>query len=273
MMIPKIQKQRIIEYLKQGKRFDGRTPEEMRKIEIRTGISLNAEGSASVKMGKTEVYAGVKLDAVAPYSDGPSDGTLTVGFEMSPMASPDFDIGPPSILSIESGRVIDRGIRESGFIKFDELCIKPGEKVWGIYVDIYAMNDDGNMLDVAALAALAALADAKIPFYDETTGLIDRHKGLTDKLLPLNKEAMALNLTFYKIGDKIVVDPSKQEEGIIDYRISLAVSSNEGKPRISSIQKGEAGAISQDEMETILNLLEVKFNEMYDTLLKKLFKK
>ena len=273
MIIPKIQKQRIMEYLKASKRFDGRNLDEIRKIEIRTGISLNAEGSASVKIGKTEVYAGVKMDAVTPYSDGPADGTLTVGLEMSPIASPDYDIGPPSIGAIESGRVIDRGIRESGFIEFDKLCIKEGEKVWGIYLDMYAMNDDGNLMDAAALAALAALADARIPVYNEEKGLVDRHQALTDKRLPLNKEAMSLNLTFYKIGDKIIFDPSKEEEGIADYRVSLAVSSYNGKPRISSIQKGESGAISQEEMETILNLLEVKFNEMYEDISKRLFKK
>jgi exosome complex component RRP42 len=273
MIIPKIQKQRIIEYLKQGKRFDGRKPEEFRGIEIKTGISNKAEGSASVKIGKTEVYAGVKMDVMEPYSDGPADGTLTVGFELSPIASPDFETGPPTIDAIEIGRIVDRGIRESGFIEFDKLCIKEGEKVWGIYLDIYAVNGSGNLLDAASLAALAALADARIPVYNEEEEKINREQELTDKKLPLNKDAMALNLTFHKIGDKIILDPTTEEEQISDYRISIAVSSNKGKPRISSIQKGKEGAISHEEMETILNLLEHKFNEMYEGIHKKVFKK
>jgi len=273
MIIPRLQKQRIIEYMKQGKRFDGRKPEEFRDIEIKTGISLNAEGSASVKIGKTEVYVGVKMDVMEPYSDGPKEGTLTVGFELSPMASPDFDMGPPSIEAIEAGRILDRGLRESGFIDFEGLCIKEGEKVWGMYVDIYAINDAGNLMDAAALAALVALADARIPVYDEATGKVDRHQDRTDKKLPLVKEAMALNLTFHKIGDKIIVDPTREEEQISDYRVSFACSSHKGKPRISSIQKGKEGAITDKEMETILSLLEVKFNEMYEHLSKKIFKK
>jgi len=273
MIIPKIQKQRIIQYLKEGKRFDGRKIDEFRNIEIKTGISNKAEGSASVKFGKTEVYAGVKMDVMEPYSDGPADGTLTVGFELSPIASPDFDIGPPTIDAIEIGRIVDRGIRESGFIDFSGLCIKEGEKVWGIYVDIYAVNGSGNLLDVASLAALAALADARIPVYDEKKEKVDREKELTDKKLPLNKEAMAFNMTFHKLGDKIIIDPTAEEEQISDYRISIAVCSNKGKPRISSIQKGKGGAISHEEMETILNLLEHKFNELYEAVHKKVFKK
>ena len=35
-----------------------------------------------------------------------------------------FDIGRPGIEAIELARVIDRGIRESGFIDFKKLCIK-----------------------------------------------------------------------------------------------------------------------------------------------------
>jgi exosome complex component RRP42 len=273
MMMPKIQRDRIIDYLKQGKRFDSRKPEEYRKIEVRTGVSNNAEGSASVKFGKTEVYAGVKLDVGEPYADSPNAGNLTVSAELSPIASPDFEMGPPSIKSIEMSRIIDRGLRESGFIEFEKLCIKDGEKVWNVYLDIYAVNDSGNMMDVAAMAALVALANAKVPHYDEKTGKIDKEKGLSKEGLPLNKEAMAFNMTLHKIGDKIVADPTKEEEEISDFRISIAVSSNKGKPRISSIQKGKEGAVSTEDMDKVLKLIESKFDEIYPEVEKKVWGK
>ena len=38
--------ERIKQYLAEGKRFDGRKPDEFREIFIETGISKNAEGSA-----------------------------------------------------------------------------------------------------------------------------------------------------------------------------------------------------------------------------------
>lgn len=270
MMMPEIHKERIKEYINQGKRFDGRKLDEYRKLEIRTGISNNAEGSASVKFGKTEVYAGVKMDVGVPYPDSPNSGNLTVSAELSPMASPDFETGPPSIEAIEMGRIIDRGIRESGFIDFDKLCIKEKEKVWNVYVDVYAVNDAGNMMDVAALAALVALANAKMPVYDEKEGKIDKEKGRKDSL-PLIKDAMAFNMTFHKIDDQIVVDTIREEEEISDYRISIAASSNKGKPRITSVQKGKEGAMSSEEMDKILKLVELKFDELYSDIQKKVF--
>ena len=53
--------ERIREYLDQGKRFDGRKPEDFREITIEGNVSNKAEGSARVKLGKTEVIVGVKM--------------------------------------------------------------------------------------------------------------------------------------------------------------------------------------------------------------------
>ena len=206
-MIPNIQKQRIIQYLKEGKRFDGRKTDEYREIEVKLGISNKAEGSCSVKFGKTEVYAGVKMSIGEPYPDSQDKGNLAVSAELGPMASPDFDIGPPSIQAIELGRIIDRGIRESGVIDWKKLCIKEGEKVWTINLDLYAFNDAGNLLDVAALAGMIALANAKMPVYNEKEEKIEHE--LTKDNVPLIKENMAFNMTFHKINNQIVCDVVK----------------------------------------------------------------
>lgn len=270
-MIPNIQKQKIIDYLNERKRFDGRAPEEFRKIEIKKGISKKAEGSCSVKFGETEIYCGVKLEVSTPYPDSLDEGSLMVNAELGPIASPDFESGPPTIQAIELGRVIDRGIRESGLIDFKKLCIKEKEKVWTVIIDIYAVNDAGNIMDVAGLAALIALADAKMPVYDEELEKIDREKELTKKGLPLNEEAMAFNVTLHKIGNQIVADPVKEEQESSDLRISIAIGLNKDELRINSIQKGEAAPISQEDMESILNLIETKIKEIVPKIHKQVF--
>ena len=261
--VPNIQKKRIIEFLKDGKRFDGRGLEEHREIEVKLGISEKAEGSCSVKFGKTEVYAGVKLGLAEPYPDSQDSGTFMTTAEFSPIASKDFETGPPRINSIELARIIDRGIRESGFIDFKKLCIKEGEKVWQVFLDIYTVNDDGNLMDVAGLAALIALANAKMPVYDEENGKIDYHQPWTKNPLPLEKDALAFNMTLHKIGDFIVVDPTIEEQKISDYRISIAIGPNNGEARITAMQKGEAVAMSEEDMENILKLVESKFKSMF----------
>ena len=76
-MISTIQKQRILDYLSQGKRFDGRGLMDLRDIKVQVGISQNAEGSCSLKIGDTEVYVGVKMAVAAPYPDNPDEGSLS----------------------------------------------------------------------------------------------------------------------------------------------------------------------------------------------------
>ena len=166
MITPPLTSERIQEYLNEGKRFDGRGLDEFREITIETGISKNAEGSARVKVGKTEVLVGIKMDVGAPYPDSQDKGNLMVTAEFLPLSSPRIESGPPSFDSIELARVIDRGIRESKFIELEKLCIKEGEKVGTVFIDVYSINDDGNLMDAAGIGAIAALRSAKIPKYD-----------------------------------------------------------------------------------------------------------
>jgi len=108
--------------LKEGKRADGRKLDEVRQIHIqKEGVSENAHGIARVKLGNTDVIAGVKIDVATPYPDSPDEGAITVGVELLALASPDFEAGPPREDAIELSRVVDRGIRESKAIDFKTL--------------------------------------------------------------------------------------------------------------------------------------------------------
>ncbi len=254
---PKITEERIKAYLKEGKRFDGRKLDEFREISIETGVSKNAEGSARVKIGKTEVLVGVKMAVSTPYDDSPDKGNLMVTAELIPMSSPRFENGPPQFNAIELGRVIDRGIRESKFIELEKLCIKEGEKVWTVFIDIYSINDDGNLLDAAGIGAIAALSNSKIPKYD-----MENEKVLfgewTDEKLSLKKE-LPISLTVHKIGDSLILDPTREEEDISETRVTM--ESADGV--ISSMQKGNSVALEVEEFEKILDLITKKEREIF----------
>jgi len=260
-MIPNLQRDKIVEYLSNGKRLDGRGLLDYREIEVEKGISKNAESAVRVKIGKTEVLAGVKMALTQPYPDSPSEGTFMTTVELHPMASQDYEMGRPGINAVELGRVIDRGIRESGFIDFKKLCIEEGEKVWQVFLDIIALNDDGNIMDAAGLAALIALGSAKMPKYNKEENKIEHE--LSKDSLPLNKDALSFNMTLHKIGGKIVFDVTREEEIISDFRISIAIGDNNGNPRITAMQKGKEGAISTEDMENILKIVCDKWKEMF----------
>jgi len=103
------------------------------------------------------------MDIGEPYPDTPEQGAMSTAVELIPLASPDFESGPPRANAIELSRVVDRGIRESKFIDLEKLCIESGEKVWIVFIDIHVLDYDGNLFDACSLAASAALLSAKVP--------------------------------------------------------------------------------------------------------------
>ena len=244
---PRITGERIKEYLKEDKRFDGRKPLEFREISIETGVSENAEGSARVKIGKTEVLVGIKMKIGEPYPDSPNEGNMMVTAELLPLSSPRFENGPPRFPAIELGRLTDRLIRESKFIDTKGLCIKEGEKVWTVFVDVYSINDDGNLLDAAAIGAITALKSARIPEYNLEEDKVYFGK-LTDKKLPLTDMPL-FPKTFHKIGDKFIVDPTREEEDISKTRVTIGSSGG----IIHSMQKGESESLSIEELYSLLD--------------------
>jgi exosome complex component RRP42 len=257
-------KERIKEYLLEGKRFDGRKLDEFRELTIEIGISKKAEGSARVKLGKTEVLVGIKMDVGTPYPDSQDKGNLMVTAEFLPLSSARFEPGPPSFDSIELARVIDRGIREGKYIELEKLCIKEGEKVWTVFIDIYTINDDGNLMDAAGIGAIAALKSAKIPKYDEEKGKT-LYGQWTDKHVPLTKE-VPISLTVHKIGNSLIVDPTREEEDISETRITIASSDG----TIHSMQKGNAKELSAEEFHKILDIIEKSEREIFKRIEKSL---
>ena len=234
----------IIDLASKGKRADGRKEDEFRKVIVEKNVIEKAEGSALVRIGSTQVLVGVKMGVQVPFPDAQKEGVLMVGAEFSPIASPDFESGPPREDSIELARVVDRGIRESGAIDVEKLCIKEGEKVWTVFVDIQILDDGGNLLDASALAATSALLNAKFPKYEDDK-VIPEEK--TNKKLPLKCKPVAV--THVKIGDKFFVDPSSEELAASSAWLSVGTKDD---GNIAAIQKGGRAGLTFEEVENLL---------------------
>ncbi len=244
-----VNKETIAQLAKENMRLDGRTLQEIRQpIMIETNISWTAEGSARVQIGETVVMAGVKLSLEKPYNDTPDEGGIMVNAELSPLSRPEFEAGPPGIKAVELARVVDRSIREAKAIDLKKLCIEPGEKAWFVIVDIVSINDDGNLLDVAGLATLAALKTAKFPVVDPETGAID-YKQKTNQSLPLTKEP--LPVTVYKVNGTLLVDPSREEEKAYEARLTVG---SDAKGTISALQKGGEVPLAIEEIGKMIDL-------------------
>ena len=242
------------------KRFDSRGLLDFRDFEVSYNVSNKAEGSARVKLGKTDVVVGIKMGFGEPYPDSPDKGNLAVSGDLLPLASPRFESGPPGFDSIELPRLVDRAIRESGMIELDKLVIEKGEKVWTVSIDIYPINDDGNLIDAATIGAIAALKKGFIPELDKD-GKIDYEKKSTKKI-PLSKEIFPLSFSFFKVGDSIILDPTREEEEASDARITFGVSKRDREHMANSCQKKGEMPFTSEEIEKMMEILPKKFEEI-----------
>ncbi|MCC6057789.1 MAG: exosome complex protein Rrp42 [Desulfurococcaceae archaeon] len=265
-LIPRIKYNAILNIISRGYHIDKRPVTSYRPIEIVYGVAPKAEGSALVRLGNTQILAGVKLEVGQPYPDTPDEGAIVVNAEYIPAASPTFEPGPPDENAIELARIIDRSIRESKAIPLDKLCIIPGKKVWIVWLDIYILDYDGNIVDASMLASMAALSNTYIPYFeivDQHTGIVKVNKDQKVSPLPINK--YVVTVTTYKIGDVLVIDPTAEEESLAQHRI--AVSIDEEK-KIVGLQKMGLGALTEKELDEIISLSMSKAEELI-TILKK----
>ena len=75
-------KENIVENLSNNIRIDGRKVNEVRELIVEPNIIEKAEGSAKVKLGNTEVVAGVKIQVGPPFGNSPNQGILIVSAEI-----------------------------------------------------------------------------------------------------------------------------------------------------------------------------------------------
>ncbi len=239
----------ISDILRKGERLDGRGFSEYREIEIEVNVvSEKAEGSALVRLGDTSVVAGVKVLVGEPYPDTPDEGVTMVTAEMSPIASPLFELGPPKEDAIELARVVDRGIRESETVDTKKLCIKEGKKAYMVFADVYPMEYDGNLIDASSIAVNAALLTTKYPEMKwENDKIVE-----TGEILKLPISNVAIEHTVSKIDENLIIDPILKEEFVQDCRLTMAV---DRENNFTAMQKGGgAGPMSLELVERAMEM-------------------
>jgi len=254
-VVSQLRRKQIAELVAGGKRLDERGLTDYRPIQIETGIIEKAEGSARARLGKTEVMVGVKIEIGDPFSDRPNEGVLTVNSELVPLASPEFEPGPPDEESKELARIVDRGIRESKAIELEKLCIIPGKKVFVVMVDVYVLNHDGNLIDASALAALAALINTKVFKHEVKDGEVEIKPGFVE--LPMRNYPIAV--TFADIGGKLVVDPWLDEEEVMDARLTMTFDKD---GNVCAIQKGGTGTLTRQQIVEAAKTAKQKADEI-----------
>jgi exosome complex component RRP42 len=242
-VVETIKRNQLVEALSKGKRLDGRDLNELRKLEIKTHVIEKANGSAMVTLGNTQVLAGVKVDKGTPFPDTPDKGLLIVGAEVLPMAAAYLEAGPPDESAIELARVVDRGVRESEMIDVASLVIKEGKWVYSVFVDVNILNADGNLFDATSYAVVAALLTAKMPRFVLEGDVVKD----TGERVPLPVSKIPISVTVASINNTLVLDPTEEEEAVMDARITL---DTEDGGNLCAGQKGEPGYLTPEQILT-----------------------
>lgn len=241
-VIDDLKRSQILELLEQGKRVDGRSFEEPRKLTIQVDAIPKANGSARVRLGDTEAVCGVKIQPDRPFPDMGDKGIFICTAELLPLSHPSVETGPPGPDVIELARVVDRGIRESHMVDVSQLVIEQNKSVVGVFADIVVADYDGNLFDACSYAATAAILNSKTPKWemkDDVPTLVEGE----DSSLPTT--TIPVSITMAKIGNHIVVDPNGDEWDAMDSRITITTDSD---GNIVALQKGGADGFTIDEI-------------------------
>ena len=255
IIVEHLRKQQMWDAISKGKRLDGRNLDQIRPLEIELDIIKKANGSAKVKLGNSEVIAGVKIETGEPFEGLENKGALIVSAEVLPTASPYIEPGPPDEETVELARVVDRGIRESEMVDLDKLVLVPGKTVYTIFVDCSIINADGNLFDATSYAVVSALASSKIPVFEMQDGKVVYTGNNQDP--PIT--TIPISITAIRIGEAVILDPTSEEEACMDARITITTNSN---GEYTAIQKGSTGAFTVVQIKKAAEIARIKGEEV-----------
>ncbi|ORY69845.1 ribosomal protein S5 domain 2-type protein [Pseudomassariella vexata] len=150
----------VVEALKKDHRLDGRGLDQYRPLDLKFGDQY---GVTEITLGKTRILAKVSAEVTVPYADRPFEGIFTITTELSPMASPAFEVNRPTESEVLLSRLIEKTVRRSNALDTESLCLVAGQKCWSIRVDLHVLSHDGNLIDASCLAVVAALRHFRKP--------------------------------------------------------------------------------------------------------------
>lgn len=230
----------ILEALKLGIRLDGRATNAIREPIIE--LSPTEYGLVKVQWGNTRLAVRVSAHVSQPYEDRPFEGLFSINCVISSMASQKYDNSKNSNEEVLIGRIIEKAIKRSQSLDIESLCIIAGEKVWNIQVDINFLNYDGNFIDSACFAVMAALQDFRKPDVSIVRGGADIviHDINERQPVPLSilHVPICVSYSFYNPNDRetnlkgngadelFVVDADLKEELVRDGQIVITLNKN-----------------------------------------------
>lgn len=213
------------------KRLDGRSLEELRPIEMKTGIINRANGSALVNFGNTHVVASVygPRELYPRFLQESETGILRCRYNMAPFSVKDRKKPGPDRRSTELSKVIRLALEPAIFLEdFPKTTTD-------IFVEV--LQADGSTRIASINAASLALADAGVPMKD-----------------------LVVACSVGKIDGELVVDINGIEDNNSEADVPFAMMPRTEK--ITLLQMD--GELTKDELMKLLNMAKENCKKIYE---------
>jgi exosome complex component RRP45 len=142
----------------------------------------------------------------------------------------------------------------------ESLCVVAGKHVWSVRVDLHILDNGGNLIDAANIAALAALSTFRRPECtvggDDGQQVIVHDPEVRDPLpLTIHHMPIAVTFAYFGEGNIVVVDPTYKEEAVMGGRMTATINSNGD---ICAIQKAGGEGVMSSVVMQCLRIASVK---------------
>ncbi|XP_070554267.1 exosome complex component RRP45-like isoform X2 [Ptychodera flava] len=257
-----VEREFILNCIRNSKRLDGRQAYDFRHIKVSFGKD---RGCCEVQLGDTRVLSQVSCDIIQPRQNRPTEGTMYFNVELSPMASPTFELGRQSEFAVELIRLLEKTVRDSRAIDTESLCIIAGEKVWEIRVDVHVLNHDGNIVDCVTMAAISALSHFRRPDVSVVGEEVQVHSPDDHDPVPLSVHHLPVSVTFayFDQGKHLLVDPTDKEERVMDGNMIISMNIHR---EICSVQMSGDMLLVKDQILRCTQISVVKVAEIVDVI-------
>lgn len=206
-----------------------------RPIRVETGVIAQANGSARVRIGGTDVIASVKAELGRPNPSQPDKGKVSINIDCSATAAPIFQGKGGEALSTELAVALRQCLLggKSGAgagIDLSSLSIVERKVCWDLYIDGLVVSSDGNLLDALGAAIKAALSNTGIPkvnviAVDATSADDQPEVDVSDEeFLQFDTSAIPAIITLTKVGKHYIVDATEEEESQMSSAISISIN-------------------------------------------------
>ncbi|CBQ69873.1 related to Exosome complex exonuclease RRP43 [Sporisorium reilianum SRZ2] len=240
-------------------REDGRALTAFREATLTLGSISTADGSSFVRIGNTSCIAAIKAEVAAPQLSRSREGYLIPNVELPAVCSSKFKPGVPGDESqVLTSRLLAL-LNSSNVLDREQLCIHEAKAVWCLYLDISFICFDGNAMDAAVLAAVAALSNTKLAkaSYDPDTEQVRCSSDRTALLL--QELPLASSFSIFE-NQHLLSDPTTFESALSSSHLTIAVSldptsipksTSKTKPTVTFLhQSGRLSTTSADPSHT-----------------------